>query len=70
MHGQQRTTVVVQQMLTCHHRLRLLVSCLLAWCLNRSPTSMRQVRQRGLGALYMGIVPRLAQQIPSSTICW
>ncbi len=33
-------------------------------------TGYRMVRRRGLGALYCGMTPRLAQQVPSSTICW
>ena len=28
------------------------------------------VQQRGPSALFVGIVPRLVQQVPSSTICW
>lgn len=28
------------------------------------------VQTRGPGALFVGAVPRLVQQIPSSTICW
>lgn len=31
---------------------------------------LTMVRLRGLGALFVGIVPRLIQQVPSSTICW
>lgn len=30
----------------------------------------RMVAQRGPGALFVGTVPRLVQQVPSSTICW
>ncbi len=33
-------------------------------------TGMRMVKRRGLGALYVGMIPRLVQQVPSSTICW
>lgn len=33
-------------------------------------TGARMVRRGGLGALYIGTVPRLAQQVPSSTVCW
>jgi solute carrier family 25 protein 39/40 len=28
------------------------------------------VRAKGPGALFVGTVPRLAQQVPSTTICW
>lgn len=28
------------------------------------------VQQRGIRALFVGMVPRLLQQVPSSTICW
>lgn len=28
------------------------------------------VQQRGMRALFVGMVPRLLQQVPSSTICW
>jgi hypothetical protein len=28
------------------------------------------VAKQGPGALFVGMVPRLVQQVPSSTICW
>ena len=28
------------------------------------------VKQRGMSSLYLGVMPRLLQQVPSSTICW
>ncbi len=33
-------------------------------------TGSRMVAQHGPGALWVGVVPRLAQQVPSCTICW
>jgi solute carrier family 25 S-adenosylmethionine transporter 26 len=30
----------------------------------------RMVAQHGPSALFVGMLPRLAQQVPSSTICW
>lgn len=33
-------------------------------------TGFAMVRKRGPGALFVGVVPRLIQQIPSSTVCW
>ena len=33
-------------------------------------TGSRMVAQHGAGALWVGVVPRLAQQVPSCTICW
>ncbi len=30
----------------------------------------QMVAAAGPGALFVGIVPRLVQQVPSSTICW
>ncbi|EFJ49599.1 hypothetical protein VOLCADRAFT_89479 [Volvox carteri f. nagariensis] len=33
-------------------------------------TGVWMVTHRGLGALWVGLVPRLAQQVPSCTICW
>jgi hypothetical protein len=33
-------------------------------------TGAQLVRRAGPGALFVGVVPRLVQQVPSSTICW
>ncbi|KXZ43612.1 hypothetical protein GPECTOR_85g342 [Gonium pectorale] len=33
-------------------------------------TGVRMVANRGPGALWVGVLPRLAQQVPSCTICW
>ncbi|GFH23269.1 uncharacterized protein HaLaN_20860 [Haematococcus lacustris] len=33
-------------------------------------TGAAMVRRRGPGALFVGVVPRLVQQVPSSIICW
>ncbi|KAG2497459.1 hypothetical protein HYH03_004614 [Edaphochlamys debaryana] len=33
-------------------------------------TGVRMVQSRGPSALWVGVVPRLAQQVPSCTICW
>jgi solute carrier family 25 S-adenosylmethionine transporter 26 len=33
-------------------------------------TGAALVRRAGPGALFVGVVPRLVQQVPSSTICW
>lgn len=33
-------------------------------------TGANMVKRRGPGALFVGMVPRLLQQVPSSTICW
>jgi hypothetical protein len=33
-------------------------------------TGVQLVRRAGPGALFVGVVPRLVQQVPSSTICW
>ncbi len=33
-------------------------------------TGVDMVKQRGPGALYVGIMPRLAYQVPSAVLCW
>lgn len=33
-------------------------------------TGIQMVKARGPGALFVGVVPRLVQQVPSSTLCW
>lgn len=33
-------------------------------------TGAKLVNQQGIGGLFVGTVPRLVQQVPSSTICW
>lgn len=33
-------------------------------------TASQMVAAQGPGALFVGVVPRLVQQVPSSTICW
>ncbi len=41
----------------------------LVWCV-ASLAGKAMVKQRGMQSLYLGVVPRLLQQVPSSTICW
>jgi hypothetical protein len=33
-------------------------------------TGSRMVAKNGPGALFVGLMPRLVQQVPSTTICW
>ncbi len=42
----------------------------LAQMLLFASTGRTLVLQRGLPSLFIGVVPRLVQQVPSSTICW
>ena len=37
---------------------------------HKSNAGRSLVQRRGPSALFVGIVPRLVQQVPSSTICW